>query len=557
MKRIRVVSKVLVIVFLCLVFGTQARLARASSGYPLNGSLDGGLSNWYSMGGVVWDPAGRLSGTLRITADCADNYGCGAMTRPFTVGSPNSTLGFYSKSTGQRHIWKIDVLNHTMGTYSNNVCAYDFTESDWTYHSCVLSGFAGKVVSLKIRDTYNGSLGTLKVTDFDIDYASNADAALPPYINGLFNTGVARWVGFVDNARWGWTSATGHNQLGAAKYFGYGAWAYALSYPVILDSNTWSMCFSGDAGQTGVKIDIGFVDWGSGSDNGYRGFNDTTVSYDFHTGWTCFGVDPSLYWGHIVSWRIGIYSGVNSWIYTDDWCPMPGGCLTGTNPGPTSTPGPTGTPFPTFPPYPTPLATWTPNVYPTPPPQFTQVPYPTPPPYPTFPPFPTYPWEAGTPMPVTFAGTPQPVFLTTPIVFPTPLATWTQYPTRLATWTAVPTATNTPTITPASQPTVGLVVLGSNNVGRNFLNGNLPVNVNPLGPDRSNDIATGHYDVMQLAFCIPGDITRIATWLAGCYDIPVWSVTQLKILGVDLVPFFATICAVFTLVTIIIRIRNK
>lgn len=558
---------VLVFGLALLLFGERHDTARAD-GYPLNGTMSG--QNYWWFRNISYSSQGRTNGAASFVGDCGASADCGLVSFPFTAGN-GANLKFYaSAAVGQQQRIGVQVFDHTAGTFAQ-IYYQLFTcpQGQWCEHNVAIGGYSGHVIQVRFFNDYNTNG---KIADVSCDTCTAASAALPPYINGLFNTGLPRWApAWLDSSHVAWTNATGHNQLGAARILGFGGWNWLLSYPLVLDSNTWQACFAGDSGQTAVKILIAMVDYQSPTYQ-YQGdilFSDITVNYDLHSGWTCFGWDPSMWAGDSVQWRIGISSNVNSYLYIDDVCPMPGGCLTGTSPGPTSTPGATGTPFPTFPPYPTPLATWTPNVYPTPPPQFTQIPYPTPPPqftqipypteppYPTFPPFPTYPWEAGTPVPVTFAGTPQPVYLTTPIVFPTPLATWTQYPTRLATWTAVPTATNTPTITPASQPTVGFVVLGSNNVGRNFLDGKVPVNVNPLGPDRSNDIATGHYDVMQIAFCIPGDITRIATWLAGCYDIPIWSVTQLKILGVDLVPFFTTICAVFTLVTIIIRIRNK
>lgn len=545
-----------------------ARVAYASSGYPLNGTLNGGVGHWFLSGTVAWSSAGRTAGTLKFVADCGDNVGCGAYSQPFTVGT-SATLGFYSGGTSStRHIYKIDVINYSAAAYTNGLCVFDTTETGWNYHSCSLAAYAGKVVSIGVRDAYNGGINGDYMTDFDIDYASAAPPAGPPFINGAFNTSLVRWSPVSHIGDWYYTNAIGHNQLGAAKWFGNGAWAYAYSYPLTLDSNTWSMCYAGDSGQTAVKIDIGFVDWTDNASSGYVGFNDTSVAYDFHGPWVCFGIDPSLWAGHVVTWRIGLYSTVNSYVYTDDWCPY-GGCLSGTAPGPTSTPGPSSTPpavnativFPTPPPY------FTQVPYPTPPPYFTQVPFPTFPPYPSQIPYPTIdpgffptqipPLTIPIPLPVTFDGTPQPVYLTTPIIFPTPLNTWTPGPTRLATWTAVPSPTLTPSVTPYASPlpvittiaeafptisydpadhTLAFVASGSTD--------------NPFGLDIQQAVID-HFPLNVNAIFWPGSVGSLTLTIHMIY------VNGMKFAGIDLLPGIKGLAAAFIFVFLIRSLQAR
>ena len=133
------------------------------------------------------------------------------------------------------------------------------------------------------------------------------------------------------------------------------------------------------------------------------------------------------------------------------------------------------------------------------------------------------------------------------------------FPTNVIMITPTPEATITP-IDPWSSPGGGGGSVSDPSdtvaIAPSLISGALPISKYGTPGDPA-EVASGVYEIRTLSFCLPSQIGQVFQGLTSCYSFPLWNITGLKILGVDLVPFFALLLPTLFITFIIIRLRNK
>lgn len=398
-RRSRSIS--IALVFVIIALSTTSLLAQGV--VPVNGNFASGLTGWVSDTGVFYFGGGYDgNGFAGFTAPWY-----GLRSTPFTP-STGSVATFYAACLPScSSTVKISTYDYTDQIYRAGA---EFTVNNtWQAFTYNLSFLAGHRIMITL---YSGSTSSSSMVSVDAVSVTSATNAVSDWYTGAFSSTAHHWI--LDGNSY--DAGTG-NPAGSLRG---GGWSY--SYPVAIYAGTWQLQYKGSG-----SFDLTLYDFSNGSTPS------TIIPWLSRSAsdWQTITFDLSTFVGHTATFTIHADSG----IYIDNVCPQ-SGCdtvLYTPTPSPTTSGGGGGGGSGG--------ATVVVNV-----PTIDWTQFPTPAPFPTL-------------VQVHFGNTPQPVFLTTPIVFPTPLyGKDTPIPILLPSPTPSPTAMRVsqmqpPQGVPAAYPT--------------------------------------------------------------------------------------------------------
>ncbi len=522
-----------IVLVLGILYVLSASSVWAQGAVPLNGDFSSGMTGWVNLDGGCTlyttssqyhsgSPSlgGAYSGTCLLTDGVV-------ISSPVSVGV-SAQLSFWVLHSGCGR-YRVGIYNWTERIWRQADYRDDCTNVGWTGKYFDLSADAGSWVSVVV--VANGSTAEW-FDDFSI---SNSSQVYPgQWHNGEFSvqSGAAYWIirGAVNGGGQGWTNfcggsgnsvsgfvegvgnpegslcVPGGNEVGVAQ-------ASIASMPFQLSSDWWNWnykCASGNvngvlyAYSTGIGMPLGGSLVCDGS-------------------WKSMQVNIPGWSGRWVS--IGYYqnNGLSIGTYLDNLCPQ-AGCVGGT---PTATPVPTNTPFNAGTPVPIGVPTEFWSSYPT---------------------MVAFPYGVGTDVPVYFR-TPQPVYLTTPVVFPTEIyGKDTPAPVLVQ---KSPTPTFTP-IAPPANPGGSVVQVYPTMISRP--NEGPGIHLTPetnynLESPFSLNVRQWAADVAFAGGMIPG--------LNMTIHYRIDYIDTFRFAGIDLMPYLQGLGAVFFFVFVVRQIQSK
>ncbi len=510
-------SRVLIAVWLAVLIVASlllfVRSARADT-VPVNGTFTGGLSGWLCYlcsANATWNSSSGYGGGAAVQVPW-DGY---LLSTPF-LASGSSSMSYYGRCVssldcGQRFY----VFQWTASTWSE-VTTFGLTDT-YQEKTQSLASYAGNVISIAYREQYNVSyVSTVSV--------SNATLVGADYYRGTFDASNAYWIPQISGCGSGWSSTEGY---GAAGSLSVSAVCDNVIASVMLEgqSTTWDMWVKG-----GNNFDYAIYAWdfevGNKSDTllySQNDFNSSGVWQGSNFGLSTFGTHPLLFSLHLNTQGSGT-------IYIDDICPS-WGCESYLYGTPTATPIPSSTPLPT----------WTPNL--------------------------------NNPTPIYGGGTPVPVAIGTicPPDNPCYVTALTPLPVDWAGGVATITAgggipiqggNSTPVNVQFATPQVTAVSAAAVSVGgsSSFFRSSDVSGVMPVGGASGSvgSIVGVDVDKTDVQGCLPGAVaSAINTGGNDCVSVPVYNVTEYRLLGVDLLPLFGVVMIALFVVFIIRQLQER
>lgn len=486
-------------------------LAGAQSSVPYNGSFVGSGDGWAWIkkdnggGSSFWTGAGYGGGAGMHMA-----WQDELLSLPL-IPSATSSLTFYANGTSGSGV-HVYVWNYSTGVV-DFLCG-PLQNGTWILNTCDLSGYAGLTVALGFV-----SGGTMTISQVSVSNAVNVPlSASWKYINGSFDPtpGIYKWVGKKSSAldglacsaggTFGYDNSVWHTGEGSLSVFN----CPLLSFPF----------YGGLAGSFWYKASWNEpLAWKAVFYDGVTAaYTLASLTQVYDGEWHSVGIDVS----GLSGLKVAFYAQVGSTIKLDDICPT-SGCGGWDSPTVTPTsayPGfPTQAPYPTFPPWPTagPVALGT--ICPSNAPCYV---------------------TALTPLPVIVNGG-------------TPLFPYGKD-------TPVPIKINTPEITAVNPGDAGSFASIGGVVATRDLRANtsgvIPHSTSGGGGKGFSDWVGATVEDRSISFCFPDAVQQVIA-IESCFEIPVFEVTGLKLLGVDLVPYFVVVSGVLFVVFIIRQIQER
>ncbi len=494
----------------------------SADGVPENGTFLGQTGWAFTKGGSV----AEYDATVGHDASGSAKLNCGSAVESMSfLATTGSSLSFYAKTSVDLNRFDGQIRDYDYNTVTD-IFVDTQLHDDWEQLTFSLAGFAGSRITFWFAPVDCGSVFWLD--DVTVSNAVDLGPIGQGQVNGTFHASGMNWVGA------NWTSSQGHNANGAIIVSGGNTTFGALTPAFDLDSADWSIwgqdwCSGGTAT---LAVQIVDVDHSSGT-----GFvsvlSSQTISSD--CAWHEYEFDVTAYVGHRVKFLV-LYRNA----LADDLCSA-SYCFEGTvtpTPTVTNTAVPSSTAVPTN----TPEPTWTPNIN-----------------------NPTPIYGPGTSVPVAIGticppSNPCYVAVTTPLavdlvgVGGTPISAGGAIPIQGGNSTPVNVQFATPVVTSVSAAAVS--VGGAASVFRSAdVSGVMPIG----GADGSVGSVVGvDVDRNDVEGCLPGQVaSAINTDGNDCVSVPVYTVSQYNLLGVDLLPLFGVVMVALFVVFIIRQLQER